>query len=38
MNEKSFMLKVLQTAKRYFTTSEFVIDRLKSADQNGNRE
>ena len=38
MDEKDFMLKVLQIAKRYFTISEFVTDRLKNTDQDDNRE
>ena len=38
MDEKGFMLRVLQTAKRYFTISEFITDRLKDTGQDGNRE
>jgi hypothetical protein len=38
MDEKGFMLGILQAAKRYFTGSEFATGRLKGCGQDGNRE
>ena len=38
MDEKGFMLGILQVTKRYFTSSEFAKDRLKGCGQNDNRE
>jgi hypothetical protein len=38
MDEKGFMIGILQAVKRYFTESELKNKRLKGAGQDGNRE
>jgi hypothetical protein len=38
MDEKGFMLGILQMTKRYFTGLEFAKGRLKGSGQDGNRE
>jgi hypothetical protein len=38
IDEKGFMIGILQTSKRYFTSSEFKNKRLKGAGQDGSRE
>lgn len=38
MDEKGFMLGVLQSSRRYFNSSEFNSKRLKGAGQDGSRE
>lgn len=38
MDEKGFMIGILQTSKRYFTSSEVKSKRLKGAGQDGSRE
>jgi hypothetical protein len=38
MDEKGFMIGMLQSSKRYFNASEYSSSRLKGAGQDGNRE
>jgi hypothetical protein len=38
MDEKGFMLGILQASKRYFTSSELKSKRLKGIGQDGSRE
>jgi hypothetical protein len=38
MDEKGFMLGILQMIKRYFTSLEFIKGKLKGSSQDSNRE
>jgi hypothetical protein len=38
MDEKGFLIGILQSTKRYFTSSDYKSGRLKGAGQDGNRE